>query len=406
LAQSWLEINFLIIFSRISESLNRINFLELMNSLEKQEDLACLKTFAKSLGFDGFGVARPELGLAGERFGKWLREDFDGEMAYMRRGEEKRRNPNLVLEGVKSILCFSTNYFAMAKDMSYIEQREIGDISIYALNKDYHDVITPRLKKMEEKIQEKFEGCRTRIYVDTGPLLEKPLAQQAGLGWIGKHTNLLTQGRGSWYFLSEILTDVTFPPSQPADDHCGTCRNCIDICPTKAIVAPYVLDSRRCISYLNIELKGVIPIEFRKAIGNRIYGCDDCQLVCPWNSYAAKTDDPDFQGKQDTLKLIDLIQLDDEMFRQRFKGSPIKRIKRRGLLRNVAVALGNSGNSQAIPPLIKALEDKEPLIRAHAVWALGELSGPEAITVIREKLNDEKEDIVLEELEEIVARFA
>ena len=259
---------------------------------------------------------------------------------------------------------------------------------------------------MEKKIQAKFEGCRTRIYVDTGPLLEKPLAQQAGLGWIGKHTNLLTGGMGSWYFLSEILTDLALPQSQPADDHCGTCRSCIDICPTKAIIAPYVLDSNRCISYLTIELKGVIPIEYRKAIGNRIYGCDDCQIVCPWNSYAVKTDDPNFQKKQDTLKLIDLIQITGEMFRQRFKGSPIKRIKRRGLLRNVAIALGNSGYPQAIPPLIKVLDDDEPLIRAHAVWALGELSGLEVLPVLRKKLNNEKEDIVLEELERVVARFA
>jgi epoxyqueuosine reductase len=377
-----------------------------MNALENQEKLACLKSFAENLGFDGFGVARPELGPAGARFGEWLREDYDGEMAYLRRGEEKRKNPHLVLEGVESILCFRTNYFTMAKDMSYLEHREIADISIYALYKDYHDVITPRLKKMEAKIQEEFEECRTRIYVDTGPILEKPLAQQAGLGWIGKHTNLLTQGLGSWYFLSEILTDVVFSPSQPAEDHCGTCQSCIDICPTKAIIAPYVLDSRRCISYLNIELKGVIPIEFRKAIGNRIYGCDDCQIVCPWNSYAIKTDEPDFQEQQDTLKLIDLIQMDAEMFRKRFKGSPIKRIKRRGLLRNVAVALGNSGNAQAIPPLIKVLDDEEPLIRAHAVWALGELSGPEIISVIQGKLNAEKEDIVLKELAGLVDRFA
>jgi len=262
------------------------------------------------------------------------------------------------------------------------------------------------LRQVEEQILEKFAGCKTRIYVDTGPLLEKPLAQQAGLGWIGKHTNLLTQGTGSWYFLSEILTDVALPFSQPAEDHCGTCRSCIDICPTQAIIAPYVLDSKRCISYLTIELKGVIPVEYRKAIGNRIYGCDDCQIVCPWNSYAMKTDDPGFQKKQDTLKLIDLIQMDGEMFRQRFKGSPIKRIKRRGLLRNVAIALGNSGNPQAIPVLIEVLDDEEPLIRAHAVWALGELSGPEVVPILFEKLKNEKEEIVLEEQARVVARFA
>ena len=376
-----------------------------MNSIKKIKKLESLNTFAGSLGFDGFGVASPQLDLAGERFVKWLDAGYDGEMSYIRRGEEKRKNPDLVLEGVKSILCFSTNYHTVEKDMSYVEHRDTADISVYALNKDYHDTITPRLRQMEQKIQQEFEGCRTRIYVDTGPILEKPLAQQAGLGWIGKHTNLLTQGRGSWYFLSEILTDVDLPPSQPADDHCGTCRSCIDICPTDAIIAPYVLDSKRCISYLTIELKGVIPVEFRKAIGNRIYGCDDCQIICPWNSYAVRTDEPDFQQKQDTLKLIDLIQINQEMFSRRFKGSPIKRIKRRGLLRNVAVALGNSGNKQAIPILLKVLDDEEPLIRAHVVWALGELAGPEVLPAIREKLNNESEKIVLAELERVVVRF-
>ena len=388
---------------RVAESLNCIN--ELMNSIETIKKLESLNAFAESLGFDGFGVASPQLDLAGERFGKWLDAGYDGEMSYIGRGEKKRKNPDLVLEGVKSILCFSTNYYTVEKDMSYVEHRDTADISVYALNKDYHDTITPRLRQMEEKIQQEFEGCRTRIYVDTGPILEKPLAQQAGLGWIGKHTNLLTQGRGSWYFLSEILTDVDLPPSQPADDHCGTCRSCIDICPTDAIIAPYVLDSKRCISYLTIELKGVIPVEFRKAIGNRIYGCDDCQIVCPWNSYAVRTDEPDFQQKQDTLKLIELIQINQEMFSRRFKGSPIKRIKRRGLLRNVAVALGNSGNKQAIPILLKVLDDEEPLIRAHVVWALGELAGPEVLPAIREKLNNESEKIVLAELERVVVRF-
>ena len=388
---------------RVAESLNCIN--ELMNSIETIKKLESLNAFAESLGFDGFGVASPQLDSAGERFGKWLDAGYDGEMSYIGRGEKKRKNPDLVLEGVKSILCFSTNYYTVEKDMSYVEHRDTADISVYALNKDYHDTITPRLRQMEEKIQQEFEGCRTRIYVDTGPILEKPLAQQAGLGWIGKHTNLLTQGRGSWYFLSEILTDVDLPPSQPADDHCGTCRSCIDICPTDAIIAPYVLDSKRCISYLTIELKGVIPFEFRKAIGNRIYGCDDCQIVCPWNSYAVRTDEPDFQQKQDTLKLIDLIQINQEMFSRRFKGSPIKRIKRRGLLRNVAVALGNSGNTQAIPILLKVLDDEEPLIRAHVVWALGKLAGPEVLPAIREKLNNESEKIVLAELERVVVRF-
>jgi len=231
------------------------------------------------------------------------------------------------------------------------------------------------------------------------------LAQQAGLGWIGKHTNLLSKGIGSWYFLSEILVDVTLPEAEVAENHCGTCRDCIDICPTDAIVAPYVLDSKKCISYLTIELKGVIPIEFRRAIGNRIYGCDDCQVVCPWNSYAVKTEEPAFKQVDATFLLTELILLDDDEFRRRFKGSPIKRIKRRGLLRNVAVALGNSKDPKAVPFLIKALEDKEPLIRAHTVWALGELLLSESITVLDEKLAEEAESIVLQELDGLRQRF-
>ena len=376
-----------------------------MNVTEKKVVMASLKSFAESLGFDGFGVTSPQLGLAKKRFVDWLDAGYDGEMTYIKRGEEKRKNPDLVLQGVRSILCFRTNYFTIEKDMSYVEQRDNADISIYALNKDYHDNITSRLRQMEKKIQKEVEGCRTKIYVDTGPILEKPLAQQAGLGWIGKHTNLLTQGAGSWYFLSEILTDADLPLSQPAEDNCGTCRSCIDICPTNAIIAPYILDSRRCISYLTIELKGVIPVEYRKAIGNRVYGCDDCQIVCPWNSYAVKTDDPDFQQRQDMIKLIDLIQMNQEMFSKRFKGSPIKRIKRRGLLRNVAIALGNSGNQQAVPILIKVLNDEEPLIRAHVVWALGELSGSKVLPVISKKLKNETETIVLEELKRLSNRF-
>ena len=376
-----------------------------MNVTEKREALANLKSFAESLGFDGFGVTSPQLGIAEKRFVHWLDAGYDGEMSYIERGEDKRKNPDLILQGVRSILCFRTNYFTIEKDMSYVGQRDNADISIYALNRDYHDTITTRLRQMEKKIHREIEGCRTKVYVDTGPILEKPLAQQAGLGWIGKHTNLLTQGAGSWYFLSEILIDADLPLSQPAEDNCGTCRNCIDICPTNAIIAPYVLDSRRCISYLTIELKGVIPVEYRKAIGNRVYGCDDCQIVCPWNSYAVKTDDPDFKQKQDMIKLIDLIQMNQKMFSKRFKGSPIKRIKRRGLLRNVAIALGNSGNQQAIPVLIKVLDDEEPLIRAHVVWALGELSGSEILPVISKKLKNETERIVLEELERLSSRF-
>lgn len=376
-----------------------------MLDLEKTEKIKIIEEKACSLGFDGFGITSPQIEKAGENFCQWLDLGFAGEMAYMGRGKEKRCDPNLVLENVKSIICLRTNYFTAEKGMDFLNFPERGDISLYAMNKDYHDIITPRLKDLEKTVRNELKGCQTKIYVDTGPVLEKPLAEQAGLGWVGKHTNLISQDIGSWYFLSEILVDIDLPKSKTAENHCGTCRSCINICPTDAIVSPYVLDSQKCISYLTIELKGVIPAEFRKAIGNRIYGCDDCQIVCPWNSYAVKTEESAFKSVNSDFLLIDLIQLDDEGFRKRFKGSPIKRIKRRGLLRNVAVALGNSNNQQAIPFLIKALKDKEPLIRAHIVWALGELMGSQCILVLDENLAEESESIVLQEIKAVRDRF-
>ncbi|MEK9628046.1 MAG: tRNA epoxyqueuosine(34) reductase QueG [Nitrospinota bacterium] len=373
---------------------------------ELEDKIKNIEEQAFALGFDGFGIANPFLKEAGEKFRQWLELGYAGEMGYMGRGGEKRCDPDLVLENVKSVICLRTNYFTAEKGMEFLDFPDLGDVSLYALNKDYHDIITPRLKELEETIRKEFPECNAKIYVDTGPILEKPLAQQAGLGWIGKHTNLLSEGIGSWYFLSEILVDVALPESTFAENHCGTCRSCIDICPTQAIVSPYVLDSKKCISYLTIELKGVIPVEFRKAIGNRIYGCDDCQIVCPWNSYAVKTEEPAFKSVDSNFLLTDLISLDDKGFRKRFKGSPIKRIKRRGLLRNVAVALGNSKNPKAVPFLIKALDDEEPLIRAHVVWALGELLLSRSVPVFDEKLAGEEEPMVLKEIEAVLGRFS
>ena len=364
-----------------------------------------LENAARNLKFDGFGIARPNIPHAVEKYQRWLALQYEGEMGYMSRWAEKRADLDKVLPGVQSVICLRTNYFPKSKDMTFLDDTGQGDISLYALNEDYHDVLTPRLKQLEEIIHQEFSGCQTKVYVDTGPVLEKPLAQKAGIGWVGKHTNLISEGIGSWYFLSEILTDIRLPESLEAVDRCGTCRDCIDICPTKAIIAPYVLDSRRCISYLTIELKGVIPLEFRQALGNRIYGCDDCQIVCPWNSYAVKTEDETFHERDGIRRLMDLIRLDDEGFRRRFRKSPIKRIKRRGLLRNVAVALGNSGSSEAIPPLIEVLRDKEPLIRAHAVWALGQLLQEKAPSVLAENLADETDEMVLTELRMVDKTF-
>ena len=357
-----------------------------------------IENLAKELGFDGFGVTRVLPSKSIKNYKEWLNLDYQGEMSYMRRNAEKRSSLDMVLSGVQSVVCLRTNYLTEDKDMSFVNKKKRGDISLYALNEDYHKVLIQRHQKLEEKIKEEFGGCQTKIYIDTGPILEKPLAQSAGLGWVGKHTNLITENVGSYYFISEILVDVPLKVSEPSLDQCGTCRSCIDICPTKAIVAPYILDSRKCISYLTIELKGVIPLEFRKAIGNHIYGCDDCQIVCPWNSFAVKTDEESFRARDGSFQLIELMRLDDEAFRKRFKNSPVKRTKRRGLLRNVAVALGNSDDPFAVSPLIDALSDHEPLIRAHVVWALGELIGEKALPILNKNLKNEEEQIVKDEI--------
>ena len=366
-------------------------------SLIKEKTIR-IENFAKELGFDGFGVTRGLPSKSIENYKEWLNLDYQGEMSYMSRNAEKRSSLDAVLSRVQSVVCLRTNYMTEDKNMNFIHEKDRGDFSLYALNEDYHEVLIQKHKKLEKKIKEEFKGCRTKIYIDTGPILEKPLAQSAGLGWVGKHTNLITEHIGSYYFISEILVDVALEDSEPSLDKCGTCRSCIDICPTKAIVAPYILDARKCISYLTIELKGVIPIEFRKAMGNHIYGCDDCQVVCPWNSFAVKTDEESFRAQDGSFQLIELIRLNDEGFRKRFKKSPVKRTKRRGLLRNVAVALGNSGNLSAVDPLIDALSDHEPLIRAHVVWALGELIGKKALPILNKTLTNKEEDIVKNEV--------
>ncbi len=370
-------------------------------SKDAREKLEKIRRRALELGFDRLGVAPPDVGAAAGQFEQWLADQFDGEMHYMKRGEAKRLDPAQVLPGVKSVICLMTNYFTTSRTLDFLKVPDTGDISNYAWHLDYHDLIQPRLRQLEDCLAEEFPGCRTKGYVDTGPILEKPLAQRAGLGWIGKHTNLLTEGLGSYYFLSEILVDVDLPLSEAAIDHCGTCTECIDICPTGAIVAPYVLDSRKCISYLTIELKGPIPHEYRRALGNRIYGCDDCQIVCPWNSYAVTTEEPAFQEREEVKGLIALMQLDEEGFRTRFRKSPVKRIKRRGLLRNVAVALGNSGRPEVVPVLTEALSDPEPLIRSHTVCALGELLGLDAVGVVESRLQGEADPMVLSEIERI-----
>jgi epoxyqueuosine reductase len=276
-------------------------------------------------------------------------------------------------------------------------------VARYALGDDYHDVMLSRLKTLLAEVRARYgEEVPGRAYVDTGPLLERDLAQRAGLGWWGKNTNLLHRHLGSYFFLGALLLGLDLAPDAPTTAHCGTCRRCLDACPTRAFVAPYVLDARRCISYLTIELKGPIPRNLRPLVGNWIYGCDICQEVCPWNRKAPPTDEPAFQPRGDLAapELIPLLGMTDEEFRARFRGSPIKRTKRRGLLRNVAVALGNARDPVAIPALRAALgQDPEPLVRGHAAWALGRIGGPAAHAALLAATETELDPYVTEEIQ-------
>jgi len=347
----------------------------------KRELTAIAKNAARECGFDLVAVAPPQYGEYTGSFRQWLERGFHGDMGYMARNVERRIHLHEVLPGIRSVICLALNYHNPG---ARCHDPGVGIISGYALNQDYHDVMDARMRRVVDALAAVCPGGRYRTYADTGPVLEKALAEQAGIGWIGKHTNLISRNIGSWFFLGEILTDLALAFDAPPASFCGSCRRCIDACPTGAIVAPYQLDARRCISYLTIEMKGSIPIELRPLIGNRIYGCDDCQDVCPWNRFARQTAESAFLWRGDLAApdLVELLSLTDEHFRERFRGSPIKRIKRRGLLRNVAVALGNTKEPAAIPYLEKALSKDDPLIRAHVAWALkmikeADLSGSE-----------------------------
>jgi epoxyqueuosine reductase len=298
-------------------------------------------------------------------------------MDYMARRVERRADPRIVLPGAKSIVVVAMNYApgepeSGSRSGTSGSKASTGFIARYARGPDYHELIGEKLNQLSARVCELGgPGTATKSYVDTGPVLERDLAQRAGIGWIGKHTNLLSRRFGNWFFLGEILTTLELEPDAPEREYCGTCTRCIAVCPTQAIRAPYVLDARRCISYLTIELKGSIPTELRPLIGNRIFGCDDCLAVCPWNRFARQASTLQFD-REDLRRpdLIELMGLTEPQFRARFGGTPIARIKRRGLLRNVAVALGNARDRAAVPALEKALDDPEPLIREHARWAL------------------------------------
>jgi epoxyqueuosine reductase len=323
---------------------------------------------ARELGFDDCRVTSADAPDNAENFQRWLASHYHGEMAYIERNAHKRVDPNKVLSGARSILTLAASY--------HRDDQQTGPIARYARFSDYHDALAERLKTLSDYVtQAGGHGARSLWYIDTGPLLERDLAQRSGLGFIGKHTNLISRKLGNWIFLAEIITTVEFEPDPPEKNRCGTCTRCIAACPTEAIRRPFELDARRCISYLTIELKGPIPEEFRRAIGTRIYGCDDCLAACPWNRFAREGALMKRHLRKDLTApdLTELLALDDAGFRKRFANTPILRAKRRGFLRNVCVALGNIGDRSALPALRRATSDAEPLVAEHAAWAIAQM---------------------------------
>jgi epoxyqueuosine reductase len=353
---------------------------------------AAIRGRARELGFDDCRFASAAAPAGAKQFQKWIADNRHGEMAWLERTAPKRIELQHVLPAAKSVICLATNYWARdegretrARDFTqHADARPstLGSrpstalIARYARFDDYHDVLRGRLKQLTAFVDQ-LGGAETRSlwYVDTGPLLERDLAQRAGLGFIGKHTNLISRKFGNWLLLAEIITTLELEPDAPEQNHCGKCTRCLTACPTNAITAPFQLDARRCISYLTIELKGAIPVELRPAIGNRIFGCDDCLAVCPWNRFAREGSLMQTHARPELGEpdLLELLQLDEAGFKSRFAGTPVLRTKRRGLLRNVCVALGNVGDASALPHLQNAARDPEPLIAEHAHWAIAQI---------------------------------
>lgn len=330
----------------------------------KEELVAC----AARLGFDSCRIAKADSPRHLEEFRRWLARGDAGEMQWMQRAAEKRCNPQQVLPGVRSVVVVAMNYWQGEQPPS----KESGRIARYAWGDDYHDIMLEKLNRLNARLAEM--GGIQKCYVDTGPVLERDYASEAGVGWHGKSTMLIDPRLGTWFFLGEILTTLDLPPDPVQTSRCGSCQRCITACPTGAITEPHRLDARRCISYLTIELKGSIPLELRPLIGDRIYGCDDCLEACPWNRFAALSRETRFAaGPAVNMPLRDYLALDETAFRTLFARSPIKRIKRRGFLRNVCVALGNVGGQDDLPSLEKAACDPEPLIAEHAIWAIGQI---------------------------------
>jgi len=338
---------------------------------------AQVRTLSRQLGFQRCGITGVELGQDQEHLRSWLAEGLHGSMDWMARHADMRSRPAELIPGTLRVISVGLDYGRNDSDAAWatLANGERAYVARYALGRDYHKLMRKRLQTLARRLQEQVGPMGHRVFVDSAPVLERALARNAGLGWIGKHTCLIDRHGGSWFFLGEIYVDIPLPVDTPASAHCGSCVRCIDVCPTQAIIAPHRLDARRCIAYLTIEHEGPIPIELRKPIGNRIFGCDDCQLVCPWNKFAKRTDEPDFRARNDldVATLPQLFAWDEAEFLTRTEGSPIRRSGHQRWLRNIAVALGNAPSSPAVlEALASRREDASPLVREHVAWALAQ----------------------------------
>lgn len=336
-------------------------------------------------GFDAIGFA-PAAGAAGlsERLQHFLDAGYHGDMGWMEARKNWRANPQTMWPDARTAIVLGLNYGPSIDPMPRLKAVDRGVISVYALGDDYHEIIKPRLKRLGHWIYLQ-SGQNVKVFVDTAPVMEKPLAARAGIGWQGKHTNLVSREQGSWLFLGVILTALELEPDAPEADHCGSCTNCLDVCPTRAFPKPYQLDARRCISYLTIEHKGPIDRALRPLMGNRIYGCDDCLAVCPWNKFANVTAEPRLTAREALTapRLAALAALDDGQFRALFRKSPVKRIGRARFVRNVLIAIGNSGRTELIAPATTLIDDPEPVVRGAAIWALSRLMPPDQFAALR-----------------------
>jgi epoxyqueuosine reductase len=353
-----------------------------------------IRARAISEGFDAVGFARAEAPAGAARaLAQYLADGHHGGMDWMATTAERRADPKVLWPEAKSVIALGVNYAPAQDPLAILERRSEGAVSVYAQGADYHDVIKKRLKRLAGWIAKTY-GAEVKVFVDTAPVMEKPLAHRAGLGWQGKHTNLVSREFGSWLFLGSVFTTLELEPDAAVDDHCGSCRNCLDICPTKAFPAPYRLDARRCISYLTIEHKGHIARQFRDAIGNRIYGCDDCLAVCPWNKFAQAAREAAFAPRESlrAALLSELAALDDARFREVFRGSPVKRIGRDRFVRNVLIAIGNSDDAALAGPARTLLSDASALVRAMAVWALAKLLPSEDFAKLARDFEDAESD--------------